>query len=276
MKETLTEYGSFLERIMASDKLVEIFFKLAELAVILLAGLLILKVIVVVVRKMLGKSKIDPVLYAFIINSIKVLAVIVLITMCLGTLGVQMSTIVAVIGAAGAAIALALRDSLANVAGGMMIILTQPFRQGDLIDVGEFSGQVESIDLFLTTLKTYDNRTITIPNGLINTSILVNHSRETNRRVDCVFGISYGSDLEQAKDVMRRICQKNERIASQPEPTIGVAGYEDGTVLLDLKVWCKTEDYWDVQYYLEEQIKLAFDEAGIQLPRREIYVQPKS
>lgn len=276
VNETMNEYNSFLERLIASEKTVETVMTLTKLAVILIVGLVILKVGLVILRKTLKTSKVDPVLHTFIVNSVKGIAIVVLMTMCLGTLGVQMSTIIAVIGAAGAAIALALRDSLANVAGGMMIIITQPFRQGDLIDVGNFSGQVESIDLFLTTLKTYDNRIITIPNGLINTSILVNHSCETDRRVDCVFGISYGSDLEQAKKIMREICEKNEKISKEPAPLIGMSGYEDGKVKLDLKVWCKTEDYWDVQYYLEEQVKLAFDRAGIQLPRQEVYFQSKA
>ena len=120
---------------------------------------------------------------------IKVAAAIVLITMCLGVLGIQVHTIVAVIGAAGAAIALALKDSLANIAGGVMIILTKPFSKDDLIDIGDVSGKVHHIDLFLTTLKTYDNKTITIPNGIVNTSVLVNHSQEEKRRVDCTFGI---------------------------------------------------------------------------------------
>lgn len=120
----------------------------------------------------------------------------------MGILGIPMSTVVAVLGAAGAAIALALRDSLANIAGGMMIIITRPFSKDDLIDVGTVSGKVENIDLLLTTLKTYDNKTITIPNGLINTSILVNHSKESKRRVDCTFNIGYGNDIGRVKELL--------------------------------------------------------------------------
>ena len=193
-------------------------------------------------------------------------AAIVLITMCLGVLGIQVHTIVAVIGAAGAAIALALKDSLANIAGGVMIILTKPFSKDDLIDIGDVSGKVHHIDLFLTTLKTYDNKTITIPNGIVNTSVLVNHSQEEKRRVDCTFGIGYDDDIEHAKEIMRKVCDDNPLILTDPQPLIGVANHGESSVDMDLKAWCLTEHYWDVKYYLEEHIKVAFDENGIQIP----------
>ena len=186
--------------------------------------------------------------------------------MCLSVLGVSPSTIIAVVGAAGAAIALALRDSLANIAGGVMIIITKPFSQNDFIDVGEVSGKVEQIDLFLTTLKTYDYKTITIPNGIINTSILVNHSLEDKRRVDCVFGIGYDNDIQKVKNILYDICETNQDILKEPEPLIGIAEHGQNAVMVDMKVWCKTEAYWDVKYFLEENVKLAFDENGINIP----------
>ena len=169
-------------------------------------------------------------------------------------------------GAAGAAIALALRDSLANVAGGFMIIITKPFSKDDLIDVGEVSGKVEKIDLFLTTLKTYDNKTITIPNGLINTSILVNHSKESRRRVDCTFSIGYGNDIGKAKEILAAVCDACPDIIKEPAPVIGVANHGDSAVIMDVKAWCETDDYWDVKYFLEENVKIAFDEHDIEIP----------
>jgi small conductance mechanosensitive channel len=231
-----------------------------------------MRIIMKITRKTLTKSNADPVVYTFVQNAVKVVCLIVLITMCLGAMGIPMSTVVAVLGAAGAAIALALKDSLANVAGGVMIIITQPFSKDDHIDIGDVSGKVEKIDLFLTTLKIFDNKTITIPNGLINTSVLVNHSKENLRRVDCTFGIGYNNDIGEAKAILRKVCDANPEIFKEPEPLIGVANHGDSAVILDVKVWCETDAYWDVKYFLEENVKLAFDEHGIEIPYPQIDV----
>lgn len=264
--EELTRAERILERFIESGKLEDWAITALTLVVTVAVGLLILKIILKITRKALEKSRLDSVLYKFIINTIKAVGIIILITMCLGLLGVQMSTIIAVIGAAGAAIALALKDSLANIAGGVMIIITKPFKRDDFIDVGTVSGKVKDIDLFLTTLRTNDNKTITIPNGLINTSVLVNHSREGVRRVDCKFGISYESDLSEAKKLMRRVCDENPMILDEPEVFIGVSEHGDSAVVIDLFAWCDTADYWSVKYFLEEKIKHIFDENGIDIP----------
>ncbi len=250
----------------STDKLMEWGVNLASILIIVLIGLIALKVVLHITNRALTRSTADPILYTFVRNVIKIATAIVLLTMSLGVLGIQVHTIVAVIGAAGAAIALALKDSLANIAGGIMIILTKPFKQDDLIDIGDVSGQVQNIDLFLTTLKTYDNKIITIPNGIVNTSILVNHSQEDRRRVDCTFGIGYDDDIEYAKAVMKQVCDDNDMILTEPQPLIGVANHGDNCVYMDLKAWCMTEHYWDVKYYLEEQVKLDFDKNGIHIP----------
>lgn len=221
--EELTRAERILEAFIASGKLMDLGIIMLRLAITVTAGLIVLRIVLKISRRALEKSSLDTVLHTFVISAIKVIGVVILVTMCLGLLGVQMSTIIAVIGAAGAAIALALKDSLANVAGGVMIIVTKPFSRDDYIDVGSVSGKVQDIDLFLTTLKTYDNKTITVPNGLINTSILVNHSREGIRRVDCSFGISYGSDVSLAKKLMHQICDESPEILDDPQHRIGIA-----------------------------------------------------
>lgn len=271
----LEKTGVFLESLIKSDKMAELVGTAIKLVLLIVIGLIAIKMILKVTRKALDKSSSDPVIYTFVVNSIKLIAVITLITMGLDIIGVQMSTIIAVIGAAGAAVALALRDSLANIAGGIMIIITQPFNKDDLIDVGEVSGKVENIDLFLTTLKTYDNKTITIPNGMINTSILINHSKEDIRRVDCTFGIGYNNDIAKAKAILRNVCDAEPAIFSEPAPLIGVANHGDNAIMIDLKVWCKTDDYWDVKYFLEENVKLAFDEHNIEIPYPQMDVHLK-
>lgn len=274
--EELEKTATYLETLFSPQKLEALGDMAIKFIVLMVVGLIVIKLILKITRKTLMKSSSDPVIYTFVNNAVKVVLLIVLITMALGVLGVSMTTIVAVVGAAGAAIALALKDSLANIAGGIMIIITQPFKKDDLIDVGEVSGKVENIDLFLTTLKTFDNKTITIPNGIINTSILVNHSMEDNRRVDCTFGIGYDNDIAKAKSILKEVCDSNPMIFTEPKPLIGVANHGDSAVMLDVKVWCKTDDYWDVKYYLEENVKLAFDDNGIEIPYNKLDVHLKN
>ncbi|NLD19842.1 MAG: mechanosensitive ion channel family protein [Clostridiales bacterium] len=244
-----------------------------QVALIIVIGLIAIKIVLAILRKGLKKSNLDPVLFKFVVNSIKVVLLIVVITMCLGALGVSMSTLIAVIGAAGAAVALAMKDSLANIAGGMMIIITKPFKRDDLIDIGEVSGKVKSIDLFLTTLLTLDNRTITIPNGLINTSILINRSREAIRRVDCKFGIGYDSDITKAKEILQNICVECPDILDEPRPSIGVSEQGDSAVIIEALAWCSTENYFKVKYFLEEKVKVAFDEQDINIPYPHVTVK---
>ena len=273
--DELQKTENFIENLLSPERLSDFAERLIGLAILLALGLAVIKIIMIITRKALAKGNSDPVIYTFVINAVKAVLIITLITMALGVMGVQMTTIIAVIGAAGAAIALALRDSLANIAGGIMIIITQPFSKDDLIDVGDVSGKVENIDLFLTTLKTYDNKTITIPNGLINTSILVNHSKEDLRRVDCTFGIGYNNDISKAKSILQNLCDSNSMIHKEPAPLIGVANHGNNAVILDLKAWCNTDDYWDVKYYLEENVKLAFDEQNIEIPYPQMDVHLK-
>lgn len=273
--DELEKTGNFIENLIRPDKLAALAETAIKLVLLIVIGLIIIKIILRITRKALDKSSSDPVIYTFVVNAIKLIAVVTLVTMGLDVIHVKMNTIVAVIGAAGAAIAFALKDSLANIAGGIMIIITQPFSKDDLIDVGDVSGKVENIDLFLTTLKTYDNKTITIPNGLINTSILVNHSKEDIRRVDCTFGIGYHNDIAKAKSILSSVCAANPAIFKEPAPVVGVANHGDNSVMLDLKVWCNTEEYWNVKYFLEENVKIAFDEQNIEIPYPQMDVHLK-
>lgn len=262
----MSDLRIYLETLLSSEKLADMAEAGIKLVMTILIGLIIIKIVMRITKRSLDKSGADPSVYAFIRNAVKIICLVILVTMCLGILGIPMSTVIAVLGAAGAAIALALKDSLANIAGGLMIIITKPFSKDDLIDVGEVSGKVENIDLFLTTLKTYDNKTITIPNGLINTSVLVNHSKESRRRVDCTFSIGYGNDIGKAKDILAAVCDACPDIIKEPAPIIGVANHGDSAVIMDVKAWCDTDAYWDVKYFLEENVKIAFDEHDIEIP----------
>ncbi len=270
--DEMTRWQKIVDRFLKSEGLSSGAVTVIELVALLVLGFIAIKVIVYLTKRTMKKSSLDASLYKFVLNGVKAVLYITLITMALSILGVSPTTIVTVVGAAGAAIALALKDSLANIAGGMMIMMTKPFSKEDYIDVGNVSGKVEHIDLFLTTLRTYDYKTITIPNGLINTSILVNHSKEDIRRVDCVFGIGYDNNIGEAKEILENVCSANSDILSEPGPVIGVSSHGDSAVMIDLKVWCRTEQYWDIKYFLEENVKIAFDEHGINIPYPQIDV----
>ncbi|MBQ8563862.1 MAG: mechanosensitive ion channel family protein [Firmicutes bacterium] len=234
--------------------------------VVLAAGLVLMKIVLGITRRALEKTTLDGAIHTFILSALQIVLYIVLVVVLLGVLEVPTTPLITVLGSGGAAIALALKDSLGNIAGGLLILVNQPFKKGDEIDIAGTYGEVEQIDLFVTTLRTYDNKVITIPNGNINTSVIVNYTRREKRRVDCKFGIAYDSDLALAKSVLLRVAESNPDIYQDPAPFIGVASHDDSAVVLDLKVWCDTERYYEVKYYLTEQVKLAFDEAKISIP----------
>ena len=237
-----------------------------QVLAIFLIGILAIKLVLRFEKKILEKSKLDESVYRFVLRGTKFILWVVLIIAVLSSLGMEISTLVAVVGAAGAAIALALKDSLGNVAGGILILINQPFVKGNTIELNGVTGVVDAIDLLTTQLHTADNKIVTVPNGTINTSVLINYSREEKRRVDCRFSISYDADLMQAKEILYNVTLCNESIFQDPQPVIGVAGHGESAILLDLKVWCLNSEYFDVKYYLEENVKLAFDEAGINIP----------
>lgn len=233
---------------------------------IFLIGLLAIKLVLHFERKILEKSKLDESVYRFILRGTKFALWTVLIIAILSKLGMETTSLITVLGAGGAAIALALKDSLGNVAGGIIILINKPFVKGDTIELAGVTGIVDSIDLLTTQLHTFDNKVVTVPNGTITTEIMINYSREELRRVDCQFSISYDADLIKAKELLYNVALSCEDILSEMETVIGVAEQGDSGILLDLKVWCSTEAYFDVKYYLEENVKLAFDEAGIDIP----------
>lgn len=249
-----------------SDRTVAMLEMALGAVVILVVGLILIRIIMKIIRRALTRTSLDGAIYTFILSAVKIVLYVVLVVVLLTELKVPTAPLVTVLGACGAAVALALKDSLGNIAGGLLILVNQPFKKGDVIDAVGINGMVENIDLFVTTLKTFDNKVITVPNGTLNTSVIVNYSSEPIRRVDCKFGISYDSDLARAMEILAAVAESDPDIYKEPAPFIGVASHQDSAVLLDLKVWCLTEKYYDVQYYLMEQVKLAFDEADISIP----------
>ena len=226
------------------------------------------------VRRVMEKADTDPIIVGFVgsISYIALLAFVIIAA--LGQLGIQTTSFIAILGAAGLAIGLALQGSLANFAAGFLMIMFRPFKVGDFIEGAGVAGVVESIQIFTTTMKTGDNKTIIIPNAKLSGDNIVNYSAKPTRRVDMTVGVAYDADLSVVRDVLKDIISKESRIHSDPEPLIAVAELADSSVNFVVRVWTDTGDYWAVKFAMNETIKNRFDaEAiGIPFPQRDLHI----
>ncbi len=234
--------------------------------VIFLIGKFAVKILVKLARKLMTKAKVDEILINFIASIISTVLLLFVIIAALDQLGVNTTSMIALIGAAGLAIGLALQGTLQNLASGVMLIIFRPFNASDFVEVAGVSGIVEEIGIFTTTMRTPDNREIIIPNGEVFGGTITNYSKRNTRRVDMVFGIGYDDDLLKAKEIIARILGEDGRILADPAPTIAVGELADSSVNFKVRPWCKTADYWDVYGDTHEKIKLAFDAEGISIP----------
>jgi len=216
--------------------------------------------------KMLQKSGMDKMLVDFVHSILNALLLLFIIIASLDQLGVDTTSFIALIGAAGLAIGLALQGSLQNFASGVLLIVFRPFKVGHFIEAAGVSGVVEEIGIFSTRMKTGDNREIIVPNGAIYDGTITNNSARDTRRIDMVFGIGYDDDIKKAKEMMQSILDADERVFSDPAPLIAVAELADSSVNFVVRPWVKASDYWAVKFDVTEKIKLAFDDAGISIP----------
>lgn len=226
------------------------------------------------VRRMMEKADTDPIIIGFVgsISYIALLAFVIIAA--LGQLGIQTTSFIAILGAAGLAIGLALQGSLANFAAGFLMIIFRPFKVGDFIEGAGVSGTVEAIQIFTTTLKTGDNKTIIIPNAKLSGDNIINYSAQKTRRVDMTVGVAYDADLSKVRDVLKDIISKESRAHTDPGPLIAVAELADNSVNFIVRVWTDKGDYWGVKFDMIETIKNRFDEEGIGIPfpQREIHI----
>lgn len=234
--------------------------------VVFIIGLIVAKSLVKLTRKLLNRSNMDVMLVNFICSIANGALLLFIIIAALDQLGVDTTSLIALLGAAGLAIGLALQDSLKNFAAGVMLIIFRPFTQGDFIEAAGTAGSVEKISIFNTTLKTGDNREVIIPNGAIYGGTITNYSAKETRRIDMIFGISYDDDIRKAKEIIQNIIINDGRILQDPEPLIAVGELADSSVNFNVRPWVNTADYWTVRFDLNERIKLAFDENGISIP----------
>lgn len=238
---------------------------LAAIAIFIIGGW-VAKGVVRFIERLMTRRNVDPTLISFVGNLSYVALLAFVIIAALNQLGIQTASFIAVLGAAGLAIGLALQGSLSNFAAGVLMIIFKPFKVGDYIEGAGVSGTVESIQIFTTQLKSPDNKTIIVPNSAITSDHIVNYSTKGTRRVDFVFGIGYEDDIDQARQIISNIIAQDERVYKDPEPVVVVSELADSSVNLTARVWSSSADYWGIFFDTTEKVKKAFDANGVSIP----------
>lgn len=240
--------------------------KIALALVIFIIGRLVAKLINRTLRKVMKKANLDELLIDFIGSIVYSVLLVIVVLAALEQLGVNTTSALAILGAAGLAVGLALKDSLSNFASGVMLIIFRPFKVGDFVEAGGVSGVVEKIQIISTVMRTGDNREIIIPNSKIYGGTITNNSARDTRRIDLVMGIGYEDDIDKARQIMLDIMAADERIMKDPAPAVALGELADSSVNFTVRPWVGSADYWEVRSDLLEAFKKAFDEKGISIP----------
>lgn len=253
-----------------SDKVIDMIIqygpKILLAIVVLIVGFIIVNSLVKISRKLMGKRKVDKSLQAFVISLINVgLKALVLISVA-DMIGIETTSFVAIIGAAGLAVGLALQGTLQNFAGGVLVLMFKPYKVGDLIEAQGHVGTVKEIQIFVTILLTFENKTVIIPNGAISNGNITNYSTEGKIRVDMVFGISYNADIKAARNAIMKIMTSHEKVYKDPMPFVGVQSLGDSSVNLAVRPYCHPDDYWKVYFDVYEAGKEALDAVNVEIP----------
>lgn len=240
--------------------------KLLFALAIFIIGRMVVAAVVGFIRKVLNARGMDEILVGFLTSILRWVLLLFVIIAALSQLGVDTTSLVALLGAAGLAIGLSLQSSLSNFASGVMLIIFRPFTKGDFVEAGGATGVIEKISIFTTTMTTPDNKEVIVPNGAIIGNNITNFSARATRRVDMVFGISYDDDLLKAKQLLQEIIDADPRVLKDPAPVIALGTLNDSSVDFLVRPWAKSEDYWSLLWDTTEKVKLKFDEAGISIP----------
>jgi small conductance mechanosensitive channel len=252
--------------LLAQTKGVDFAVNLVTALLIFYIGKWIVGILAGTVRKLMEKNNVDPTLTSFVSNLVRMTLLVFVAIAAITQLGVPSAQFVAVVGAAGLAVGLALQGSLANFAAGVLIVLFRPYRVGDYVEAAGIAGTIEQVQILTTILKTPDNKQIIVPNGQIMDSIITNYSAKDTRRVDMVVGVSYSDDLDKVHATLKELVEADERILKDPECTIAVSELADSSVNFVLRPWVNAADYWGVKFDLTEAIKKRFDQEGISIP----------
>lgn len=250
----------------ALEKLWELLPSLIIAALTLVLGFIIAKAAAKLVVKAMRKRGTDPSVYRFVETLVKVTILVIVVISALSSLGLNVSSFIAALASVGVAIGLGLQNSVSQFASGIMIILNKPFKKGDFVEIKGVSGSVNEINIMYTVLLTGDNKRVIMPNSDITSNHIINYSAEEKRRCDITFGISYADDISKARSIIFSQLNKLETVLDEPAPVVVVSSQEASCVQLTLRCWCLNENYWDIYFYLQENVKLAFDENGISIP----------
>lgn len=249
--------------------------KLIQIIVIWFVGRWLSKRLISMIKTMMLKKKTDASIQTFLVSFIDIVALIVLITIIISVIGIDTSSFIALFASAGVAIGMALSGTLQNFAGGVMVLLFRPYKVGDYIEAQGQAGTVKEIQIFNTLLQTPDNRVIIVPNGPLSTGIINNYSRESKRRVDFTFSISYGDDFELAQSVLLEIIGKDERILKDPAPFIQLSSMAASSIDITVRVWCNAADYWGIYFDMNKTVYKTFPAKGLNFPYNTITVNMK-
>jgi len=259
--EKMSKYSDY-----ATDLLFKYGPQLLLALVTLIIGLWVINIFLRGFKKIILKGNVDPSLHPFLRSFLGIFLKTLLVISVMGMVGIEMTSFIAVLGAAGLAFGMALSGSLQNFAGGVLILLFKPFKVGDYIEAQGHAGVVQLIHVFNTILTTPDNKTIIIPNGALSNASMVNYSTQVTRRVDLKFGTGYQDNIDKTRAVLKQIIESDERILKEPEPIIAVSELADSSINFVVRPWVNATDYWAVYFDLQEKVKKAFDKEGISIP----------
>lgn len=252
------------------EKLNEFFFnygmKILAALLVIVVGSYLVRLVMRMVEKALSRSSVDISLHTFIKTVVRLLMQIVVLLTAAGVLDIPSTTFITILGSAGLAIGLALKDSLGNFAGGILLLSFRPFKVGDYIESDGVGGTVKDIHILYTHLNTPDNRRVMIPNGILANARIMNYSTEDRRRLELVFGVAYGSDIEKVKTAINEVIASNPMVIMDPEPIVRMQAHRESAVEITVKIWCLKENYWNLLYDMHEQVKASFDRNGISIP----------
>ncbi len=243
-----------------------------EVVAALMLGIAVVRVIMRLVRNLLLRSRLENSIASFLLSILNALLYVILLAVIMSLLNIPLTTFAVVLSAAGLAISLALQNSLSNLANGFVLISTKPFKEGDYVDIGGVEGTVKSIKMMNTKIMTVDNKMITVPNSTITGSNVVNYSAQETRRVDMTFGVSYASDVEEVKRIILGVIADNPAIMTTPEPFVRLQEQAASSLNFRVKVWTANSEYWNVYYYLNEEVLKAFRREGVEIPFNQLDV----
>lgn len=249
--------------------------RLLEGLLVLVVGIFLVRRIIRIAEKRLKFKKADPTLAGFVRTLLRLLLYVVVVLTAISVMGIPLTSVITLVASAGVAVSLAMQGALSNFVGGMTLLLLKPIKSGDYVKVGDLEGTVQSIGAFYTELNTFDNRHISMPNSSLTNTSIINYTREGTRRLDKTFSVSYSSDMEQVFTVLRDLAKRCPGVLKEPEAVVHLNECADSAMIFVVRVWVKTADYWDANFFLVEEGKRALDAAGIRIPypQMDVHIQ---